>query len=370
MNEEHKTKTTNRNYFFLLIILIIVYTYVVIKTIGSDNSSYFSGNEKNIFLVCALILGFIFYSFVYQMGKVIFAKLTGFKVLSLNVVFLCFRFINNKIKFDLKFSENFAGSLEVIPDSNKKKYNPILFHLGGLIAFLLVAVLASLITMFIDRKIMYIVLNSTIISLIVLMFQLFPFYMDYINDGFALVLLCNKNNREVYFDNLKQNAALKYKNDEIQLIDYPYYDSLLQAESLKYKYYYFMQKKDFENASKTCDLILQNKKYVKSEDILLFESNRLYFILSDKGDNECYDYFYSLDKEIRRYASNPSNYEVLKSSFLLTCKVDKTYDIYNHLEKIEHRLEDAYKLSSLSIEKELVNKAKEEVIEKFPDWKD
>ncbi len=369
MNEENKSKTTNRNYFLIIIILILIYAFVVVRTFANDNTTYFVGGEKNTFLICSLLLGFVFYSTIYQLGKALFAKIAGFKIISINIICISFKFIEKKVKIGFDFSDNFVGNVEVIPN-NDEKCKPILFHLGGLISFIFVALLASIIASFIDKKIMYIILSSTIMNIIVLMIQIIPVYMDFINDGLSIILLLNKNNHIVYYNNLRQNAALKYNIGELRVYEYSYYDTLLNAEALMYNYYFYMIEKNYNKAIEVLDLLVANSKYLQSENVLLSKANKTYFVLLSKNDNECYDYFYSLSKEIRKYISSPSNFEVLKIAYLVSCKVDKTYDMFFHINKIENKIKDTYDNIVYASEKERIKESKEIAYSLFPDWKD
>lgn len=369
MNEE-KVKKPYRNYIWFLLAVTVVFAFVVIRTLFQDSNDFFQGRDQTIFAISALFGGLIAFTIIYQLGKALFALFSGFKIVSLNILVLTINKQENKWKFAFVFPEGFGGMVHVVPKNEYKKCHPILFHFGGVITSLFVAALVSIIFYFVDptRKLTYISLIFSLVGIIILIINLLPLYIDGINDGFAIRLLMNPNNKKPYLDNLLQYAALHFQYGKIDLYEYERYDDTFQANSLIYQYYYYMDNEDFENAEKTCLKLLEYRNFVFHEVVCLSEVNKLYFYLLKESDNKCYDYYYSLDKEYRNYALSTSNFETLKTGILLACKVEKTYDVYEHLLKSENKTKATYFRVRLDKEEKLVAKSKKITISVFSDW--
>lgn len=370
--EKSKKRKPYRNYLWFVLIVVLLIAIIIIRTLLQSNSNFFVGQEKTMFVILSFVLGILLYVIVYQIGKLIFALLSGFKVISANILILNFVKRDNKLKVEFVFPEGWGGAIHVIPNKEYNKCKPILFHFGGFIFTLLFVLIASLIMYFVDptRKLVYIILTLSMMGIIVLIVNMIPVYTDGINDGFAIRLLLDKNNKKAYLDNLYQYDALYLGNRELQDFSYADYDDIFQAYSLIYRYYYFMNKDDLESAKKVCDLMLEHRGFINSENIELAESNKLYFMLISESDEKCYDYYYSLSKEYRNFAISTSNYETLKTGLLIASKIEKTYDLYEHLLKSEKKTKDIYFKSRLAHEEKLVLKSQEIVLNAFPDWKD
>lgn len=370
MEEEKVENKAYRNYIWFLLIILVVFAFFTIRTLLESNNSFYVGNEKTIFVVLSAVIGTIAYAGIYVLGKAIFALISGFKIIDLNILVLRFYKDNNKLKVDFVFPEGWGGNVHVIPKKEDDKVKPILFHFGGAIFSIAIALLASIISMMIDKKIGYTISVSSLFGIIILIANLMPLYLDSINDGFSIRLLVSKDNKKAYLDNLRQKASLNYQIGELQDYIYDNYKNIFQAESLIYRYYYFMNKKDFTNAEEVCDKLLKYRHFVSSETVSLFEANKMYFYLLANNDEKCYDYYYSLDKTYRNYIISHENYETVKTAILLAAKVEKTYDLYEYILHYENSLKNKYKLSRVKYEEELVQSSKEKAYQIFPDWKD
>lgn len=368
--EESVKKKPYANLLWMVWAILIIYLFVVVQTLVQSDNSFFSGDENARFVIFSTIGGILLFSVIYNLGKAVFAKFTGFKIKAINILVLHFTKLDGKWNFDFVFPEGIGGNVHVVPDKEYSKCKPILFHFGGGITSLIITFVACLISSFLDssKKITFIFLILSLMGIVILIANLIPAYTDGINDGFAIRLLINKNNKKVYLDNLKQFAALNYGDGELMDVCYENYDDIFQGYSLIYRYYYFMNKEDFVNAEHVCDLMIEYNKFINSEDYDIAQTNKIYFVLLAKGNDSSYDYFYSLDKRFRNAAVSNANYEALKTGILIAGKVEKTYDLYEYLLKYEGKNAKKYYFTRIEAEKKLIQKSKEIVLKDFPDW--
>ena len=370
MNKEKRKPY--RNYSWGVFIVVLIVAIALFQTVLQARKEFFVGNELIIFIVLALLGGFFGYTIIYQIGKFIFGKIAGFRLVSINLLILRFIRIDGKISTEFTNPDGWGGSVLMAPNRPYERCYPILYHFGGTIFSILTMVISSTLALSLDptKKIGYITLSLACVGILVLIVNLFPCWVDYVSDGFAVRLLTHKENRKPYFDNLLQEESLLtgYKELKDEYV-YDRYDDTLQAHSLLYRYYFYMNKKDYVEARKIIKLMIENKGYLPHNEALLAESMELYFVLLESNDETSYDYYYSLDRQYRNGAVSTSSLENIKVGLLVALKVEKSYELYQHIKKTIKKLQDKYYFTRRDYELELITKSIKMVEEKYPEWK-
>lgn len=376
MNEENKNiKKGYKNYTWLVLIALLALAFFMMRELYKYNE-FFTGRDSYIFIAATLIGGFLAYSTIYQIGKLIFGLLSGMKLVSANILIFNFYKEKGKLKFSFGLPEGWVGSMLMVPgkeDYNKVK--PVLYHFGGLFGYFFAALVSILVCLMLEigdstKAALYTSCIVAVIGFLVIFLNLIPLYSDGLNDGFTIRLLLNKNNKKAYLDNALQKSALLYSNGEIKNYEYDNYDDIFQAESLLYKYYFYMNQNDQFYAEKIVDRMIENKAFLSLENAQVAVCNKMYFVLLKEGDDYCYDYYYGLDKEYRKFAVSKNNLEAIKTGILLSAKVEKSYDVYYYLTKTYKRSIDKYYPSRRKYEIALIEKSIKLAEEKYPDWKD
>lgn len=361
-----------RNYSWAVFIVVILVAITLIQTVLQARKDFFDGSQLYIFIVLAILGGFFGYTIVYFIGKLIFGKIAGFRLININLLILRFTRIEGKIHMEFSSPDGWGGSVLMAPNRPYDRCYPILYHFGGTIVSILTMVISSLIALSVDptKKIGYIVLSLACVGILVLIVNLFPCWVDYVSDGFAIRLLIRKENRKPYLDNLLQEESLL--TGYHQLTDeyvYERYDDTLQARSLVYRYYFYMNNKQYKEARDVLKLMIENKGFLPRNLALLAQTMELYFVLLEKSDEEAYDYYYSLDRQDRNYAVSLSSFENIKVGLLVACKVEKSYELYQHIKKGIKKTEDNYYFTRREYEEELIKKSIALVEEKYKEWK-
>lgn len=369
MNETRKKPYKNYTWFVLLVLLIVA--FVILKSLYEENT-HFTGNETYYFIFGTIIGGFLGYSIIYQLGKLVFGLLGKMKFVSISLIIFNFYKKDNKINFEIGAPEGWLGNTHMIPGSDDyNKVNPFLLHFGGLFAYVITVISSSLICYALDssRKALFVALVCAVIGLLVILLNLMPLYSDGQNDGFTIRLLLNKENKKPYLDNLLQYNALHYGNGTLKE-DYKYnrYDDIFQAASLLYKYYFYMENKEHRAAEKICDMMIDYKDYLPLETVQIAYNGKLYFMLLRESDEVCYDYYYSLNKDYRKFPVSKDSLEGIKTGLLIASKVEKSYDLYEYLTIAYPKLIDSYYDSQVKRELELIQKSLNIVASEHKDW--
>ena len=375
MNDESEKKVLKkpyRNYSWFVFVVVIVLAITLLQTVFQPRNEFFTGNEVFLFIFFSILGGFIAYTIIYVLGKFIFGKICKMRLISINILFIRWKRIDGKLVTEFTLPDGWGGSVSMAPNADYDQCHPILYHFGGTIFSILVMILSSSILLSIDssKKLGYISLVVACVGLLVLVANLMPFWTDSIGDGFAIRLLLNKENRKVYFDNALQYEALLTGQGSLNPdYEYDHYNDTLQAESLIYRYYYWLNNENYEKAEAIVDLLLENKKYLSNENALIAQNAKLYFSLLRKNNDESYDYYYSLERDIRHYSISTTSLESIKTGLLVAAKVEKTYDLYHHLKKSIQKLENDYYFTLKETELKLIQQSIELVEAMYPDWK-
>lgn len=373
MEEEKKVlKKPYRNYSWAVFVIVIIVAFALLQTVLQPRSEFFRGNDVYIFIFASIIGGFLGYAVVYSIGKFIFGKLSGFRLASMNILLIRLTRIEGKLQFEFCLPDGLGGAIFMVPNKQYERCHPFLYHFGGTIFTILVMVVSSIVCLFVDptKKLGYIALCLACVGVLVLIVNMLPFWTDGVNDGFAIRLLINKENRKAYFDNALQQEALLTGHHELKdEYVYDHYDNTFQAASLIYRYYYYIDHDQEKEARKIIDLMLENKGYLLHEQALFAENMKLYYYLLEHNDEESYDYYYSLERENRNFAISTSSLDNIKVGLLIAGKVEKSYDLFTHLIKAEKKAEDSYYFSRRDKEIALCDKSIKLILEKYPDWK-
>ena len=131
-----------------------------------------------------------------------------------------------------------------------------------------------------------------------------------------------------------------------------------------------MNQNDQFYGEKVIDKMISHKDFLSTENLQIAFSNKMYFVLLKECDDYCYDYYYALDKESRKFAVSKNSLEAIKTGILLAAKVEKSYDVYYYLTRAYKRTIDKYYPSRRKYEIALIEKSIKLAEEKYPDWKD
>ncbi len=188
------------------------------------------------FLLISLIIGILVNVLLLEVGHFIGAKLGGYKVLSFNILGLCFykkEVAPNqyKTKFRFKSFDGFTGETKIAP--KKEKANPMVYVFLPLFLMLLEFVVLYCVIAFIkdskedtDSMLMFVKYGTIVVAAVAgcfIVYDYFPARIDSLNDGYRLVLLNKKINIDAY------NAKLIYEEAEFynhEIKEYKTYDAI------------------------------------------------------------------------------------------------------------------------------------------------
>lgn len=331
--ESKKGKYHNQSIFVWIVVLFLAWTlgqYVFPETNG-----VFLENSFLISLL-AILSGYILFTLFYEIGKIIFGKISGYKFVYCNI--LGFTFVkneDNKVKF--KFSKFTCFGGKTIMPPKKDKANLVLYSLGGIIFTIIMNVILLIVTILIGNNLKFEELTCyqyimSAVSVILLIFHIAPVYNDGIYDGF-IIRICHKNEEiknQYHKFLLQEEKLLTYQNDLIYIDDNNLMNPLTNKVGLN-NAYYLLKNDNIEEAYKEAKKYLDECFYLSDEDKGYLYSIKFYYMLLNGKFDEVNEEYRSLDGSVKRVVSNHNNYGTVKTALLIAVFIESSYDLYEYI---------------------------------------
>lgn len=361
---------------FLVYLIIFAFAIVFGLLVLREHASH-SGLTTPVylaFILGAIFSGVILNSLLFELGHVVGAKIGGYKIISINILGFMFFFDGRKKKFRFKNYDGLTGETKIAPIEGKKN-NPNPYLLFGTLFFAIEA--TALIILFMNlnnpdnptsvKNIAYFLLVILVVGSMILVYNIIPFRLDSMNDGYRLKLISNPKNKEAFNELLRVEYAVDQGQENVEIKTFTEITNFTAELNLN-KVYILQDQGKFAEAEAMLDDIL------KSEDI----SNRVYiraksqkiYIHLMNNDPEVAMEFY--DKEVpmqeRREISEDVSMASIRAYILMSGLLD---DSQSETMLALNKVLKAYKRTSESRQKfelKLYNEALNKVIAKHPKW--
>ena len=361
---------------FIVYLIIFAFAVVFGLLVLREHASH-SGLDTPVYLAYilgAILAGVVLNAIIFELGHALGAKIGGYKVLSVNVLGFMFLFDGSKKKFRFKNYDGLTGETKICPVEGKKN-NPNPYLLFGSLLFLVEAV--ALIVLFTalngpdhsktEQNIAYFFLVVLVVGAMILVYNIMPFRLDSMNDGYRLKLISNPKNKDAFNELLRVENAIERGEQNVEIKTFTEITNFTAELNLN-KVYLLQDQGKFDEAEVMLDDIL------KSEDI----SNRVYiraksqkiYIHLMNNDPEVAQEFY--DKEVpmqeRREISEDTSMPSIRAYILMSGLLD---DSQSETMLALNKVLKAYKRTSESRQKyelKLYNEALNKVIMKHPKW--
>ena len=370
--EENKSKEVKyRNQSIFVWIVVIFLAYFLGQNIFADAGGIF-GENSITYAILTIIGGYIFATIIYEIGKLLFGKIGGYHLVSINLFGLTFYKKQNKTKFKLSKFQNYGGKTIMAP--NKERCCLDCYLLGGLIFSVFITILMLVFSHVIANQtgldvLIYIEYIIASVTLIILIFNLAPFINDEYYDGFVLrIVNQNKEFKKIYNKMLSEEDALSSGRGELLFFENIDFSNPLYCKASLYNYYYLMANHKENEAELMVKTGLENKQYLSDEEIGLLNSMKYYFLFLRGNEEKVGEEFYTLEKSIRKTATSYHRFETIKTALLVAALVDSSFDLYEYiLNRMDKEKERTSNLI-VEVEEELINKSLKQIELKKVDW--
>lgn len=364
--------------YALMIAIACIVAFVVIRPIFSD-TSYANVLPMNgfVFVLLAILAGYFLGAILIELGHLLGAKIGKYKIISLNILGLCFSHkADGSRKVGFASFDGLTGETRVVP-LDVKKSNPRHMISMPLVLFLL-EVIACVTVMVISKVFVsqddlvwiwgYVFALVTLaVSGVLYLYDIFPAQLDGKNDGYLIPILTNQTNTEAYNRMLVAEDRLA---NGLSAGDMPVYESVTDFTSRvnDVKLYEDLKKGDYQDALRIVELTIKCKKDVSSRVYGAAISQKVAITLMSSPLEEAKSFYIALPLEDKKHVASLSCGPSVRAYILVSGLIE---DSLSETEAAMDHADAAIKASGSDkkpIEEKLVKEAVEKVLAVHPDW--
>lgn len=359
--------------YIIIIAIALVFGLTVLRNY-SPNSGM--GGLFILFVLGAVIAGILLNAIMFEIAHVLGAKLGGYEILSVSVFGITFYKDAGKSLIKFKSYDGLTGETKILPKKDAKKpANPNFYLLGGTIWFAIECVV--LMVLFYTLKSFgqtstnnaaYFLLSVLVVGAMIYIYSILPFKLDTVNDGYRLRMVSNPKNKEAFNELLRVEHAISQGDSNVEIKTFTEITNFTADLNLN-KVYLLLDKKDYVEAEKLLDIILNGGEGVSHKVYLRARAQKIYINIMYKSLEDAKEFY---DKEVpqneRREISEDISMASIRAYLLMSGLLDKSKSecilALNNIYK-------AYKRTGINrreTEMNLFNEALEKVNEVHPDW--
>ena len=360
--------------YVIILALAAVFGLVVIREYSPK-----SGLSSGIFILFvagAIVTGVIFNAILFELAHIVGAKIGGYKITFVSILGFTFDKIDEKFKFHFSSYDGLTGETKIIPNSKRKKpANPVPYLVFGTIFYAIEVVAIVLAFSILSRdelptatnNIAYFLLIVMAVGGMILFYNIIPFRLDSLTDGYRLRLVSGKKNKEAFNAMLLGETASATEQSQQEQVQTSFSNDLKVNEL-----YVCLSEDKLAEAEQIADEIIEDaktNKKISNKALVEAKANKIYFMFLlhdfEEAKNYCATNFSLHDiKEL----SEENTLPCLRAYILLSGLVDRSRsECVRSLDKIykiyKHTPEDRRQL-----ETKLFNNAIDFINEKHPDW--
>lgn len=364
--------------YLVIIALAIVFGVTVLQAHNAESAlnGVWNGFAYILYVAGAVILGAIFNACLYELGHVLGAIVGKYEILSVTILGLCFYKDEGKRRVRFASFDGLTGETKIVPKKGMEdKANPYPYLLFSSMFFIIEAIAVMVVfTLFKDSSnkaltdVAYFVLTVGAIGLVILVYNILPFRIDSITDGYRLTMVSNPKNRAAFNELLRVEYEIQQGNQDVEVKIFDEITNFTADLNLN-KVYALLDKKEYSAAEEILDKIIAAKDGVDAKVYIRARAQKIYINLITRNLEEAKDYY---DKEVpvseRREISNDVSMASIRAYLLMSGLLDKSrseciialnnvYRAFKHTPKNRQQTEIT-----------LFNEALDRVCTAHPDW--
>lgn len=360
--------------YVIMLALALVFGLTILQDHQLDSG--LSGVSYFLYVFAGIASGLIFNAILFEVGHVVGAKIGGYNIVSVCVLGFTFYKSEGKIKFRFKNFDGLTGETKIVPNKDRKKEcNPTaylwfgtLFYLVELLAVVIVFALFGKSEVVIVGNVAYFLLIMAALGILILLYNIVPLKLDATTDGYRLKLVSNPRNREAFNELLRVQYEIENGNADVEIKTFDTITNFTADLNVN-KVYVLLGKKEFAEAEKLLDVIIENKENISESVHLKARCQKIYINIMTKSYDEAKEYYNKeVSMEERRLISKSISMEAIRAYILIEGLFDKSrseclialnnvYKAFKHTPKQRQEVEIG-----------LYNEALQKVIDAHPDW--
>lgn len=359
--------------YVLIFAVAIVFGLTILRNYASTSNL---GNLYILFVLGAIIAGIVLNATLFELGHMLGAKLGRYEILSTCILGFTFYKQEGKRKFKFGGFDGLTGETKIAPKEGDKPSNPTPYLLFGTIFYVIEAlVFVILFNIFKTNKsyaianVGYFLLVMTVIGGMILLYNILPFELDTMTDGYRLRMISNPKNKEAFNELLRVQNAINNGDKNVEVKTFTEITNF--TADLNYnKVYVCLDKGDYKEAEELIDLVINSPKGVSEKVYLRAKAQKIFIhIMSDSIEQAREFYDKQVPVQERREIANDVSMASIRAYILMSGLLDKSK---SETELALNNVLKAFKRTSRArqpIELKLYNQALQKVIEAHPAWK-
>lgn len=359
----------------IVYLLIFGFSTVFIFTVLRDYSSSSGlGGAYIPFILGAGAAGIVFNAILFEVAHILGAIIGGYNIIAVNILGVCFKKDANKWKFCLASFDGFTGETKIVPKENRAKpSNPYPYLLFGSLFFVLEVIGVMIVfSMFRTElgglgNLAYFFLTMGAIGLMIFVYNILPFKLDSITDGYRLTKVTNPKNREAFNELLK----VEYDISQGKEVDIKVFTEITNytADLNLNKVYALLDDRKFDEAVVILDGIINAKENVSKNVYIRAKAQKVYIhLINDDMETAMAYYDAEVPVSERREISDDNSMACIRAYILMAGLLDKSRsEVVIALNKVG----SAYKKTPANrkaVERQLFNDALKKVNEAHAKW--
>jgi len=344
-------------------------------------SSGFKQWEFVGFFAGAIVAGLVFNSILFELAHMLGAKIGHYNILSVCILGIMFNHEKGKKPIGLGKFDGLTGETKILPKENLKenqKHNPVPYSIMGTVFFAVELLICVVVFVWFGKdkdqgltRLAYFLLTMAVVGALILVYNIVPFKLDTMTDGYRLRVMSNKKNKEAFNELLYAEAGVAPvdTNSDVNQNEGPKENAFSQDIKLN-EVYKMLSEDKYKEAEALVDDLLNDEK-VKNNDKLFLRAKAqkayIQLISKDKDDAKVYcNNDISLDD--RKDMSEDGTMPCIRAYCLMAGLLDKSQSECIYVLKKAYK---AYKRTPVGMQKieiKLYNKAVNKVLEAHPNW--
>ena len=361
--------------YILILAVAVVFGITVLRVhaenCGLDTMVYI------FYILGAIVTGVILNAILFEVAHIVGAKAGRYLILSVNILGLLWYKDEDKTKFKFSGFDGLTGETKIYPKKDaKKEPNPSPFLLFGTLFYVIELIIVVVLFAILNKgpadtstNVAYFLLVVVVIGGMILVYNILPFKLDAITDGYRMRLTTNAANKKAFNELLRVEYAINHGESEVEIATFSEITNFTAELNLN-KVYVLLEKKQFKEAEELIDIILNGKATISEKVYVRARAQKIYINIFTKPLEEAKEFY---DKEVpmneRRAISNDISMVSIRTYLLMSGLLDGSKSecllAINNVRKCFNSTPKQRQ----KVEADLFNEALAKIDELHPTWK-
>ncbi len=361
--------------YILILAVAVVFGITVLRVhaenCGLDTMVYI------FYILGAIVTGVILNAILFEVAHIVGAKVGRYLILSVNILGLLWYKDEDKTKFKFSGFDGLTGETKIYPKKDaKKEPNPSPFLLFGTLFYVIELIIVVVLFAILNKgpadtstNVAYFLLVVVVIGGMILVYNILPFKLDAITDGYRMRLTTNAANKKAFNELLRVEYAINHGESEVEIATFSEITNFTAELNLN-KVYVLLEKKQFKEAEELIDIILNGKATISEKVYVRARAQKIYINIFTKPLEEAKEFY---DNEVpmneRRGISNDISMVSIRTYLLMSGLLDGSKsECLLAINKVRKCFNSTPKQRQ-KVEADLFNEALAKIDELHPTWK-